>query len=252
MIDLFNNVIKRFQGLIFSGQVAKHITEIPLSLNRPYLVKGMLLPKQISLLAAPPNTGKSCIVAALLANLSQGKSFAGQKVRRAAVLYVGAEDPDGIAIRADGHFDTLEDKTSSEFFVLDRAIDMSRRDVAKTFVKDVKTYKKRIIAERLIIVFDTLTLSIGNSDENSAGDMTIVMANARELALETGAHVMFVHHTSAADPKKARGSTALVGNPDTVLVLKPVTKTRVLMEAVKQRSMPKGDDIADMTMTAMR
>jgi hypothetical protein len=242
MIDLFTNVIKRFQGLFFSGQLAKHITEIPLGLNRPYLVKGLLLPKQISILAAPPNTGKSCIVAALLAKLAQGQPFAGQKVKRAAVLYVGAEDPDGIAIRADGHFATNEDKASSEFLVLDRAIDMSNRNIAQKFIKDVKAYKRKVTANRLIIVFDTLTLSIGNSDENSAGDMTVVMANARELAQATGAHVMFVHHTSAADPKKARGSTALVGNPDTILVLKPVDKTRVLMEVVKQRSMPKGDD----------
>jgi len=243
MLNLFSHAIRKILGLKFSGFIAKHISEISLNVNRPYLVKGLLLPKQVSVLAAPPNTGKSCIVAALLAKLSQGHEFAGRKVRRSAVLYVGAEDPEGIAIRAEGHFATDEDKAASEFLVLDRAVDMYRSAIAKKFIADVKAYKKKVTANRLIIVFDTLTLSIGNADENSAGDMTGVMANARELAQETGAHVMFVHHTSAADPKKARGSTALVGNPDTVLVLKPVSKTRVLMEIAKQRSMTKGDDI---------
>jgi len=243
MINLFSFFKRKTSGLKFGGFIAKHISEIPLSVNRPYLVKGLILPKQVSILAAPPNTGKSCIVAALLAKLSQGHKFAGRNVRRSAVLYVGAEDPEGIAMRAESHFATSEDKTSSEFLVLDRAIDMSCRATAAEFIADIKAYKRLITAERLIIVFDTLTLSIGDADENSAGEMTGVMANARELALDTGAHVMFVHHTSAADPKKARGSTALVGNPDTILVLKPVDKTRVLMESAKQRSMSKGDDI---------
>lgn len=243
MRDLFNSVVRHILGLTFGGHKARHISDVPLTINRPYLVKGLLLPKQISVLAAPPNTGKSCIVAALLAKLSQGHPFAGRRVRKSAVLYVGAEDPDGIATRADGHFATNEDKASSEFLILDRAIDLSRRDIVMRFIKDVKRYKAKITATRVVIVFDTLTLSIGNSDENSAGDMTVVMAHARELAQETGAHVMFVHHTSAADPKKARGSTALVGNPDTVLVLKPVEKNRVLMESIKQRSMTKCEDI---------
>lgn len=243
MFNLFTNAVRHILGLSFGGHRARHIADVPLSINRPYLVKGLLLPRQISVLAAPPNTGKSCIVGALLAKLSQGHSFAGRRVRKSAVLYVGAEDPDGISTRTHGHFATDEDKASTEFLLLDRAIDMSRRDVAKRFIKDVKRYKAKITATRLVIVFDTLTLSIGNADENSAGDMTVVMAHARELAHETGAHVMFVHHTSAADPKKARGSTALVGNPDTILVLKPVEKNRVLMESIKQRSMPKCDDI---------
>lgn len=243
MFNLFTRVKQKLFGLTFAGHQSKHISEISLNVNRPYLVKGLLLPKQISVLAAPPNTGKSCIVAALLAKIAQGHEFAGRRVRRSAVLYVGAEDPDGIAIRAEGHFATQEDKATSEFLVLDRAIDMSNSAIANRFIADVEAYKKKTTSNRLIIVFDTLTLSIGNSDENSAGDMTVVMANARELAQRTGAHVMFVHHTSAADPKKARGSTALVGNPDTVLILKPVSKARVLMESAKQRSMTKSDDI---------
>jgi len=243
MYDLYTWGKEKLFGLIFAGHKSKHISEISLNFNRPYLVKGLLLPKQISLLAAPSNTGKSCIVAALLAKLAQGHEFAGRKVRRSAVLYVGAEDPDGIAIRAEGHFATQEDKANSEFLVLDRAIDMSNRAISKRFIKDIKAYKKRVTAQRLIIVFDTLALSIGTANENDAGDMTGVMANARELVQETGAHVMFVHHTSAADPTKARGSTALVGNVDTVLVLKPISKVRVFMEALKQRSMPREDDI---------
>lgn len=76
------NVVQRIRGLSFGDIKARHISDVPLSVNRPYLVKGLLLPKQISILAAPPNTGKSCIVAALLAKLSQGHSFAGRRVRR--------------------------------------------------------------------------------------------------------------------------------------------------------------------------
>lgn len=239
-------IINFVRGYVFAGFKARHIKDIPLRLNRPYLVKGLLLPKQVSVLAAPPNTGKSTIVAALLAKLSQGHAFAGRRVRKSAVLFVGAEDADGMAMRADGHFKSSDLKADTNFLVLDRAIDMSNTKTATKFTTDVRAFYKKTGATRLIVVFDTLTLSIGNSDENSAGDMTRVMANALNLAHETGAHVMFVHHTAAADPTKVRGSTALLGSPDTVLVLKPANadgENRVLMEMAKQRSLEKGDPV---------
>ena len=189
-----------------------------------------------------PNTGKSSIVAALLAHVSQGIPFAGLRVKKAAVIYVGAEDPEGIAIRAHGHFITDEAKATANFHVLDQAIDVSNVAAVKQFTKDTNILLKRTRETRSIIVFDTLTLSIGNSDENVARDMTGVMENAQRLARQTGAHVMFIHHTSAADAKKARGSTALVGNADTVLLLDPVKGEgvqRVFLETFKQRSLPK-------------
>ena len=237
-------IARWFKGATFTfvGKKARHISDIVVSLNRPYLVKGLLLPKQVSVLAAPPNTGKSSIVAALLACIAQGIPFAGLRVKKAAVIYVGAEDPEGIAIRAHGHFITDEAKAAANFHVLDQAVDVSNLAAVHQFTKDMNILLKRTRATRSIIVFDTLTLSIGDSDENVARDMTRVMENAQQLARQTGAHVMFVHHTSAADAKKARGSTALVGNADTVLLLDPVKGgdlPRVLLESFKQRSLPK-------------
>lgn len=242
--DKLAEIARWFKRTVFTlgGVKARHISEIEISKNRPYLVKGLLLPKQVSLLAAPPNTGKSSIVAALLAHVSQGIPFAGLRVKKAAVIYVGAEDPEGIAIRAHGHFITDEAKATANFHVLDQAIDVSNVAAVKQFTKDMNILLKRTRETRSIIVFDTLTLSIGNSDENVARDMTSVMENAQRLARQTGAHVMFVHHTSAADAKKARGSTALVGNADTVLLLDPVKGEgvqRVFLETFKQRSLPK-------------
>lgn len=96
----------------------------------------------------------------------------------------------------------------------------------------------------MLIVFDTLNLCIGDGDENSARDMSRVIGNAQRLARATRAHVMIVHHTSAADAGRPRGSTAMHGNADTLLVLRRAQgeqgESLVLLTQEKQRSVQKG------------
>lgn len=49
MFNLFTNAVRHILDLSFGGHKARHISDVPLSINRPYLVKGLLLPKQIRL-----------------------------------------------------------------------------------------------------------------------------------------------------------------------------------------------------------
>lgn len=64
--------------------------------NRRYVVKNLLLAGQVSMLCGAPNTGKSAIIAATCGHIAMGRNFGGQKVARAAVLYVAAEDSEAV------------------------------------------------------------------------------------------------------------------------------------------------------------
>ena len=144
-----------------NGVRSKHLADMLVSPNKPYIVKGMLLERQVSILAGPPNTGKSSVVGTILAHASQGKDLGTMRVKRSMVFYVGAEDPDGISSRTHGHFMDSEKKRGVEFYVHDEPIDMSNALARDDLISEMRRTKALADTDHLLIVFDTLTLSIG-------------------------------------------------------------------------------------------
>jgi len=228
---------------LFLGQPLLSATKFKINLNRNYLAKGLLLASQVSILVGPPNTGKSSVVACLAASISMGRAVGETRVKRAAVIYVAAEDPNGIAERAYGFFQT-EPTDLAHFYIHGFPVNLADEAEMKAFCAEAKRLRREVEAARLLIVFDTLNLCIGDGDENSARDMSRVIGNAQRLARATRAHVMIVHHTSAADAGRPRGSTAMHGNADTLLVLRRAEgeqgESLVLLTQEKQRSVQKG------------
>lgn len=214
--------------------------------NRPYIVKGLFLESQVSLLVGPPNTGKSSVVAFLASKAALGEDIGPLRTKSALILYIAAEDPKGISDRT---YAFLQAPTPEYrgFFIHDRPFDLTNRSDMKRAVADVKRLVRDTGAERMMVVYDTLNLCIGDGDENSARDMGRAIGNAQELARDTKAHVLIVHHTTAADPTKPRGSSAMVGNVDTVSVLRAVEsddgRSLTLLTQEKQRSQKKGSPI---------
>jgi hypothetical protein len=206
---------------LFLGKQLVSAANDPLDLNPPYVVKGLLYSREISLLVGPPNIGKSSVVSCIAASISAGRAFGELRVKRAAVLYVAAEDPRGIRARAYGFFQNHA-ADIVHFDIYGFPVDLSNAQQMAQFTDAAKQYAVGRNAERFLIVFDTLNLCIGDSDENNAGDMSRVITNTRRLAEHTDAHVMIVHHTAIADDSRARGSSAMHGNVDTHLILRKV------------------------------
>lgn len=168
------------------------------------------------------------------------------RVKSALVLYVAAEDPRGIAERTYGYLQNPPPQYRG-FLIHDRPFDLTNTRDMKRAISDVKALIRDTGAARTLIVFDTLNLCIGDGDENSSRDMGRAIGNAQELARDTKAHVLIVHHTSAADAAKPRGSSALVGNADTLMVLRRVAsddgRNLTMLTQEKQRSQPKGPPV---------
>lgn len=231
---------------LFLGKPLLSVAKFRPEINRPYLAKNLLLENQVSLLVGPPNIGKSSVVAALAARISTGRALGPIAVKRASVLYVAAEDPNGIAERGYGFFQNHA-ADIAEFEIFGSPVDLTDEGAMKRFADEAVLFIRQRRAERLLIVFDTLNLCIGDGDENSSRDMSRVIGHAQRLARMTRAHVMIVHHTSLADNGRPRGSSAMHGNIDTMLVLRKVDdqgdSSFVLLYQEKQRSVPKGKPI---------
>ena len=172
-----------------------------------------------------------------------GRTIGQTRTKRAAVLYVAAEDPNGIAERAHGYFQTAPTDLA-HFCIHGFPVNLSDDDEMALFCAEAQKLRRAVETDGMLIVFDTLNLCIGDGDENSARDMSRVIGNAQRLARATRAHVMIVHHSSLADTRRARGSSAMHGNVDTLLVLRRAEgqhgESLVLLTQEKQRSVQKG------------
>lgn len=214
---------------------------------RPYLVKNLLLFGQVSILAGPPNTGKTSVIASIAAHSAAGEALGGRQVAKCATLYVAAEDPQGVAERGAAILKRQDCHRKRPFDILDRAIDLTDRSQMDWFTKEITLYMKRRRLRHLFIVFDTLNLCIGDGDENSARDMGRAVSNAQRLARTCNAHVLIVHHSTASEPGRPRGSTAMIGNTDSLLMLADGASEEgrqfIVVKQEKQRSMRKGEPV---------
>ena len=84
----------------FRGHCPVSANNFAISLNRPYIVKGLLLAGQVGMFAGPSNMGKSSISACLAAHVAMGRDVGDMRVNRSAVIYAAAEDAEGIQERA--------------------------------------------------------------------------------------------------------------------------------------------------------
>ncbi|WP_103336515.1 AAA family ATPase [Pseudotabrizicola formosa] len=231
---------------LFLGKPLLSVSKFRPEINRPYLAKNLLLEGQVSLLVGPPNIGKSSVVCALAASISMGRALGKIAVKPGMILYVAGEDREGVAERAYGFFQTHAARIA-DFEVHGSPVNLTDEAEMRRFAGEAAILARKRRAERLLIVFDTLNLCIGDGDENSSRDMSRAIGHAQRLARMTRAHVLLVHHTSLADNGRPRGSSAMHGNIDTMLVLRKVDgqgdSSFVLLTQEKQRSVPKGEPI---------
>lgn len=215
--------------------------------SRPYVVKNLLLARQVSMLCGAPNTGKSAVLACISSHVAMGRDFAEHRVRRAAVVYVAAEDPNGIGERTYPYMSAAPQSTAP-FYILDRSLNLRQPDEVSRFITELLELSAKAGIDNLLVILDTLNLCIGDGDENSARDMGQAIGSAQRIAQATGAHVLIAHHTGTQDKSRPRGSSAMNGNIDTMLVLHKADDSQpkgvVYITQEKQRNAKKGAPIA--------
>lgn len=230
----------------FNGISPVSANNFQINPNRPFLVKGLLLAGQVGMIADELNLGKSAIMACVASFVAMGRDMGNMKVNRGAVLYVAAEDPEGILERAYPYMHNAPDGAAA-FEVLDVVPDLTDPKAVKEFSAYAEAFREFHECDYLLIVFDTLNLSIGDADENSARDMSRVFRHAQFIAKSTGAHVLFVHHVGTGDKGRPRGSSAMTATLDTLLTLEKAeddSGAAAMLLQKKQKRIRKGRALA--------
>lgn len=206
-----------------------------------YAVKGLLRRGESSVLYGPSNCGKSALVCHIGQCIVSGRQLFGARVKRGVVVHVGAEAPDSILDRMRAY--PSDNGSAAPYIVRRSGVDLSKCDDVKLFIEELKQIRQHTGENIVLVVFDTLARSIGNSDENCAQSMTAIVNAADWIARTVKAHVMLVHHTGKDVERGGRGSSALRGAVDTELALTPNKTGSITLSQEKQRTMPKGESV---------
>lgn len=174
--------------------------------NTPYICDGLLPAGGTSILAARPKVGKSTAARTLALCVARGEPFLGRACVHGPVAWLALEEKRGELAR---QFRELECTDERIEFFCGRA--------PHKLIEPLRDYIAR--AKPALVVLDPLIRAARARDLNDYSEVSAIIEPFTHIARETGAHVMFLHHTpkSGDDPL---GSTTLFGSVDTLLVLK--------------------------------
>jgi DNA-binding transcriptional ArsR family regulator len=194
---------------------------------RPEPLIGDILPARcLAAIYGPPGSGKTFLALDWAFSLGSGVPWHGRGLEPARVVYVSAEGVSGLGPRIAAwrkHRGVEVGGEPAVSFVLD-AVQLLDGSEVDRFVADVQA---ALEAPPVLIVFDTLARCLIGSDENSAKDMGLAIANADRIRRTLGCAVLLVHHTNA-NGERERGSTALRGAVDVLHLLKATGRAHTL------------------------
>ncbi len=186
-----------------------------------WIIKGVLPHAGLGAIYGPPGSGKSFIALLLSLAIASGVDALGLRTKQAGVLYLAAEDPDGIrtritAWRQEHSADPLP------FLFVPAPAGFSAAD-AGHMVELIAAAQERAgeFAERGarvgLIVADTFSRALPGLDENNAQAMSDAIAKLADLGRELNALVLIIHHTGKDAARGLRGHSSLLAALDVSL-----------------------------------
>lgn len=183
-----------------------------------WLVEDLIEFGAVTVIAGDSGTGKSFLTQALAKAYAAGEeAFLGRKLTlgRGTVLYVDEENNGALVrqrMRALGlrepHYPNLE-------YVSEAGVDI--------FNEPELLLREAVDRELALIVIDSQGATSIGAEENSSDDMTkLYRRGLAQLARQTGAAVVVLHHTPKESQGMPRGSSAIKSQADQVLSVVPV------------------------------
>jgi hypothetical protein len=195
-----------------------------LAAPRPkWLVKHLLLEGSLAILFGRWGTGKTTVAIELSIAVARELPWHGRKVRGGKVVYVSCESPHGVRLRLSAALQdqgiTLGDLNGNFLEIAARPHLLKTEDV-QALIADLKP-----LGQTSLIVIDTLARAMAGTEENSAKDTAVLVANCQAISEATGACVLLIHHTGKDESRGMRGSSNLPASADTEIELERPDET---------------------------
>lgn len=180
------------------------------SSNVEWIVDGLLTKGGFSILAGEPKSGKSTIVRQLTKCVAKGHEFLRREVKKGKILYLALEEQPELL------------KEQFEKVGIDESCDIEvhvgsihgegRYDYLKQHCMDVRPD---------LVVIDTMALFLQVENLNDYATVNGPLMQLRDIARESGAHVLNIHHTNKSEIVNVRsimGSGAIHGAVDCAII----------------------------------
>ena len=174
--------------------------------NVAFVCEDLLPAGGTSILAARPKVGKSSTARTLALCVAQGESFLGRRCIQGSVVWLALEEKRGELARQ-----------FRELGCTDEAIAFFCGRAPAKLIEQLREYVQS--KKPALVVLDPLIRAARARDLNDYSEVSAILEPLTFIARETGAHLMFLHHTSKSG-NEPLGSTALLGSVDTLLSLK--------------------------------
>lgn len=224
--------------LVFSEE----ITQAAIRIDQ--LVEDVITRGGLSVMYGESNSGKSFMACDMSCHIGTGQAWLGKRTVQGAVLYVAGEGAESIKLRVLAWRQLHEANPALAIVpvavnLLDPRADLSR------LVAACEAVASRYGIQVALIVIDTLARAFGGGNENASEDMGAVITHADKLREQTGAHVMFVHHSGKDSAKGSRGHSSLKAATDTEIEVTGDSTTKLHTATItKQRDLgSRGDEI---------
>lgn len=212
-----------------------------------WLVRGLMVDGGVSVVFGPPKSSKTFVVLDLALHVAHGRDWYGLRVKPGGVVYVCGEGSAGVRQRMKAWRQEKDGDTSAPFALLPQSINMfDAAEELDRLVADINGLADPMGGPVRLVVFDTVSRMIGSGDEDKARDINVLVRNAERVQKETGAHVLFVHHSGKDRDRGMRGSNAFLGAVDVAI---EVSKDDTGLCEAKVTAIKDGGEIGPFTYT---
>ena len=216
--------------------------DIPISLDANDFVQGVLVEQGSAVVYGESNAGKTFWMTDLALHVASGFPWNGRRVEKGGVVYCVLEGGRGFSNRVAAWRDA-KCVSGIPFVSIPAALNLldPAADVLP-LIEDIKTASERLGYPVKLVVIDTLSRALAGGNENDSADMGAMVRNMDLIRRETGACVLFIHHSGKDAARGARGHSLLRAALDTEIevVAAPESEEKTAT-VVKQRELSKGD-----------
>lgn len=176
-----------------------------------WLVDDIIPNNSIGMIYGASGSGKSHIILSMAAMIASGSPWFDNETKQGNVLVMAGEGLGGLSRRLKAieiEYDLAIDQ--DKLHISNRAIGLDTADGYKLVEQAINELE---IPPQIIII-DTLSRHLMESEENSNDDMARFINRLDEIRLEYKCTIILVHHTGKSVGQGARGASALKANVD--------------------------------------
>ncbi len=207
-------------------------------------VQGLLIEEGAAVVYGESNAGKTFWATDLALHVCLGERWRNRRVEQGGVVYCVLEGGIGFQNRVSAwKAEQGLEGVKLPFAAIPSQLNLLSPDAdTPRLIATIKAAAEMIGMPVKLIVIDTLSRAMAGGNENAPEDMGALVMNMDKIRAQTGACVMFIHHSGKDAAKGARGHSLLRAAIDTEIeVVADEGGVEKSATVVKQREVKKGD-----------